>query len=147
VQGHSSKIGQEETEMDQEMDHENWYSEDAATFGDRLVGAREAAGMSPEDLARRLGVKLKTVRGWEQDLSEPRANKLQMLAGVLNVSIMWLLNGEGDGIDGPDDEATLPADVVDLLSDIRQVKLEVTALGARLGRLEKRLRLALKDHV
>lgn len=133
--------------MDQEMDHENWYSEDAATFGDRLVGAREAAGMSPEDLARRLGVKLKTVRAWEQDLNEPRANKLQMLAGVLNVSIMWLLNGEGDGIDGPDDATTLPADVADLLSDIRQVKLEITALGGRLGRLEKRLRLALKDHV
>ena len=103
--------------------------------------------MSQADLARRLGVKLKTVGAWEQDLSEPRANKLQMLAGVLNVSIMWLLNGEGDGIDGPDNEAALPADVANLLSDIRQVKLEVNALGGRLGRLEKRLRLALKDHV
>lgn len=133
--------------MDQEMKQENWYSEDAATFGDRLVGAREAMGMSQADLARRLGVKLKTVGAWEQDLSEPRANKLQMLAGVLNVSIMWLLNGEGDGIDGPDNEAALPADVANLLSDIRQVKLEVNALGGRLGRLEKRLRLALKDHV
>ncbi len=133
--------------MDQEMEQENWYSEDAATFGDRLVGAREAMGMSQADLARRLGVKLKTVGAWEQDLSEPRANKLQMLAGVLNVSIMWLLNGEGDGIDGPDNEAALPADVANLLSDIRQVKLEVSALGGRLGRLEKRLRLALKDHV
>ncbi|MDV4166986.1 helix-turn-helix transcriptional regulator [Rhodovulum sp. FJ3] len=133
--------------MDQEMEQENWYSEDAATFGDRLVGAREAMGMSQADLARRLGVKLKTVGAWEQDLSEPRANKLQMLAGVLNVSIMWLLNGEGDGIDGPDNEAALPADVANLLSDIRQVKLEVNALGGRLGRLEKRLRLALKDHV
>lgn len=133
--------------MDQEMEQENWYSEDAATFGDRLVGAREAMGMSQADLARRLGVKLKTVGAWEQDLSEPRANKLQMLAGVLNVSIMWLLNGEGDGIDGPDNEAALPADVANLLADIRQVKLEVNALGGRLGRLEKRLRLALKDHV
>ncbi|MAY32860.1 MAG: helix-turn-helix domain-containing protein [Rhodovulum sp.] len=133
--------------MDQEMEQENWYSEDAATFGDRLVGAREAMGMSQADLARRLGVKLKTVGAWEQDLSEPRANKLQMLAGVLNVSIMWLLNGEGDGIDGPDNEAALPADVANLLADIRQVKLEVSALGGRLGRLEKRLRLALKDHV
>ena len=133
--------------MDQEMEQENWYSEDAATFGDRLVGAREAMGMSQADLARRLGVKLKTVGAWEQDLSEPRANKLQMMAGVLNVSIMWLLNGEGDGIDGPDNEAALPADVANLLSDIRQVKLEVNALGGRLGRLEKRLRLALKDHV
>ena len=37
----------------------------------------------------------------ENDLTEPRANKLQMLAGVLNVSIMWLLTGEGQGLDDP----------------------------------------------
>ncbi|MEZ5913851.1 MAG: helix-turn-helix transcriptional regulator, partial [Paracoccaceae bacterium] len=35
---------------------ENWYSEEAATFGDRLAAAREAAGLSQAELAQRLGV-------------------------------------------------------------------------------------------
>src|SRR5690554_4232762 len=74
---------------------ENWYGLDMATFGDRVAAAREAAGMSRKQMARRLGVKLGTVRGWEDDLSEPRANKLSMMAGLLNVSIVWLLTGEG----------------------------------------------------
>ena len=53
--------------------------------------------MSQSKLAKRLGVKLKTLKGWENDVSEPRANKLSMMAGMLNVSLLWLLSGEGDG--------------------------------------------------
>jgi transcriptional regulator with XRE-family HTH domain len=123
----------------------DWYSNEIATFGDRVAGAREALGLSQADLARRLGVKLRTVRGWEDDLSEPRANKLQMLAGLLNVSIMWLLNGEGDGLDAPGEEAMLPSDVRAMLTEIRQVKAEMSAMADRLGLLEKRLRATLKE--
>lgn len=47
---------------------EDWFSEEIATFGDRLAGAREALGVSQEDMARRLGVKLKTVVSWEKRL-------------------------------------------------------------------------------
>lgn len=123
----------------------DWYAEEIATFGDRLAGARDAAGFSQSDLAKRLGVKLKTVRGWEEDLAEPRANKLQMVAGILNVSIMWLLNGEGDGLDAPQEEAVLPSDMRVLLTEVRQVKTEMNAMADRLGRLEKRLRASLKE--
>lgn len=41
-----------------------WYSADVATFGDRLAGAREAAGLTQEDLAQRLGVRLTTLQNW-----------------------------------------------------------------------------------
>ncbi|MBY6004219.1 helix-turn-helix domain-containing protein [Salipiger bermudensis] len=127
-------------------DTTDWYGPDAATFGDRIAAAREAAGMGQEKLARRLGVKLKTLHGWENDLSEPRANKLQMLAGLLNVSIMWLLTGEGDGISGPEEtEAALPADVNDALLEIRALKTQIQTAGDRLGRLEKTLRQLLKE--
>ncbi|MGB8621287.1 MAG: helix-turn-helix domain-containing protein [Paracoccaceae bacterium] len=125
----------------------NWYSEGTATFGDRMAGARDALGMTQSELAKRMGVKLKTVRAWEDDLSEPRANKLQTLAGVLNVSIMWLLNGEGHGLDGPADEVVLPDDVRNMLTEIRQVKTEMGRLSDRLGHLEKRLRTTLKEGV
>ena len=48
----------------------------ALWFGDRLAAARDAAGMDAETLARRLGVRLKTLQDWENDISEPRANRL-----------------------------------------------------------------------
>ena len=62
--------------------NDGWFSDETATFGDRLAGAREAQGLSQEDLARRLGVRLKTIQAWEDDLSEPRANRLQMMADI-----------------------------------------------------------------
>ncbi len=117
-----------------------WYSENEATFGDRMAGAREAVGMSQSDLSRRLGVKIKTLRNWEEDLSEPRANKLQMVSGVLNVSLKWLLTGEGEGVDTPEiDEVGVP-EIRDLLLEIREIKTQMTASADRLGRLEKKLR-------
>lgn len=123
-------------------DHVNWYSAETATFGDRVAGAREALGIGQPELAKRLGVKVKTVRNWENDLSEPRANKLQMLSGVLGVSLMWLLNGEGDGIDPPQEEASrgLPEELTALLLEVRQVSSEMDRAAERLARLEKRLR-------
>ena len=131
--------------MDDMVPEPEWYSPESSTFGDRVAGARESLGMSQGDLARRLGVKLKTVQGWEGDASEPRANKLQMLAGVLNVSITWLLAAEGDGIDGPVETAPLPVDLSDLLVELRTIRGEMTRNADRLGRVEKRLRQMLNE--
>lgn len=123
-----------------------WYGPDAATFGDRLAAARDAAGMTQDQLAKRLGVKHKTLRAWENDLSEPRANRLQMLAGMLNVSIMWLLNGEGDGVEAPEGEtAPLPSDISDILAELRDVRTQMKASAQRLAVLEKTLRLRLQQ--
>ncbi|WP_425049512.1 helix-turn-helix domain-containing protein [Psychromarinibacter sp. S121] len=123
-----------------------WYSNESATFGDRLVAARDALGLSQADLARQIGVKLKTLSAWENDLSEPRANKLQMLAGVLNVSLIWLLNGEGDGIDNPDSTA-MPEELSALLTEIRTLKGNLKQTADRLGGIEKRLQKALRDQL
>ncbi len=121
----------------------DWFDAETTTFGDRVTGAREAVGMGQPELAKRLGVKVKTVRAWENDQSEPRANKLGMLAGVLGVSMMWLLSGQGDGLDSPEETESLDEDFEKLLLDIRQMRQEQTVLAERLGRLEKRLRAAL----
>lgn len=120
-----------------------WYDAETTTFGDRMTGAREAVGLSQTELAKRLGVKVKTIRAWEHDRAEPRANRLQMLAGILGVSIMWLLNGEGDGLDGPELPAEVSDDMADILQDLRSLKVEQAQLAERAARLEKRLRLAL----
>jgi transcriptional regulator with XRE-family HTH domain len=124
-------------------DGNNWYGPDVATLGDRLAAAREAAGMSPETLAKRLGVKLITLEKWEQDASEPRANKLSMVAGVLNVSMVWLITGEGEGIADPDD-AAISGDIQDILLELRAVREQIKTRLDKLGQLEKRLRTALQ---
>lgn len=121
----------------------NWYAEDAATFGDRLAGAREANGMTQAQLAKNLGIKFATLKAWEQDLSEPRANRLSMLAGLLNVSIMWLLNGEGEGVGPPDESGVRSQDLNDLFLELRSLKTQLKQSSDRLGALEKRLREAL----
>lgn len=123
---------------------DGWYSPQSATFGDRVSGAREASGMSQAQLARRIGVKKTTLAAWEEDRSEPRANKLSMLAGLLNVSIMWLLTGEGDGLEAPEHA---PGDEPDLgwaLAELREIRGTMRANAERAARLEKRLRQALQ---
>ncbi|MEM9975353.1 MAG: helix-turn-helix transcriptional regulator [Pseudomonadota bacterium] len=131
--------------MDSAQEEHGWYSEEAATFGDRVAAAREALGMSEDELAHRLGIKLKTVRAWEQDLSEPRANKLQMLAGVLNVSFRWLLTGEGEGVAAPAEGPEMAAEVSTLLTELRLVKSQMVASAERLGVIEKRLQAAMRE--
>lgn len=123
----------------------SWFSEETATFGDRMAAARDAAGMTQAALARRLGVKLKTIEAWENDMAEPRANKLQMLSGLLNVSLRWLMTGEGDGLEHPPADGVLAADAREILADLRQVRAEMTRLGDTLAGLEKRLRAVVKE--
>ena len=117
----------------------DWYGPDAATFGDRVAAARESAGMSQGQLARRMGVKKTTLIGWEQDLSEPRANKLSMLSGLLNVSMSWLLTGEGDDLSAPSED-TLGEDMAAIARELRSLREDLRQQAERAGRLEKTLR-------
>jgi transcriptional regulator with XRE-family HTH domain len=110
-----------------------WYEPEAATFGDRLIGAREAAGMNQAELARRIGVKLKTLRAWEDDQDEPRANRLAILCGVLNVPLTWLLTGSGPvPASGEDAEGRLLEEVGALRRDAAQLAERLTSVEARL---------------
>ncbi|SMD04660.1 helix-turn-helix domain-containing protein [Primorskyibacter flagellatus] len=122
-----------------------WYGPDRATFGDRVAAAREAANMTQKDLAKRLGIKLSTLESWEADTSEPRANRLSMMAGLLNVSMMWLLNGDGEGVDAPEDETEMPEGLDEILADIREARETFRKSAAHMGRLEKRLRTLMQD--
>ncbi len=122
----------------------NWYSNTAATFGDRIAAAREAQSLSQKSLARKIGVASKTLDAWENDLSEPRANRLQMLAGILNVSISWLLTGEGEGLETPDQPAE-PVEMRELMSEMRVLRSQMTQAADRIGVLEKRLKSAITD--
>ncbi|WP_323007969.1 helix-turn-helix transcriptional regulator [Pseudorhodobacter sp.] len=126
-----------------DMDKSDWYSAEASTFGDRVAGAREAAQLTQEALSRRLGVKLATIQNWENDHSEPRANKLQMLSGMLNVSMRWLLTGEGEGVESP--VAASSGDLLKALAELSRMRAQALALSQDMGHLEKRLRSLMRE--
>ena len=127
-----------EQQDDDDMTAEDFdWGDEASTFGDRLARAREHTGMDQSQLARRLGVKQATIRNWEADRSEPRANRLSMLSGLLGVSIIWLMTGEGEGAPQPEAES---ADVASLLAELREIRIQQMQLAERTGRIEKRLR-------
>jgi transcriptional regulator with XRE-family HTH domain len=123
------------------MHADAYFGEEIATFGDRVAAAREAAGLTQAQLARRMGIKTSTIESWEEDRAEPRANKLQMMSGLLNVSIIWLMSGQGEGITVTESDDT--ADISEVLTELRTIRTEQQRLTERLARLEKRLRLQL----
>ena len=120
------------------IDDMDWYGPEAATFGDRVAAAREQAGMTQAALAKRLGVRLATLRSWEDDHSEPRANRLSMLAGLLNVSMRWLISGEGEGIGAPNEAVS--GDMGAILAELRAMRADMLNKAEAMGRLEKQLR-------
>ena len=126
-------------EQDDDMAAEDFdWGDEASTFGDRLALAREKAGMDQTQLARRLGVKMATIRNWEADRSEPRANRLSMLSGLLGVSIVWLMTGEGEG--APEAEPAGAGDLGAVLAELRELRTAQARLAERTGMIEKRLR-------
>ncbi|MDG1676101.1 MAG: helix-turn-helix transcriptional regulator [Paracoccaceae bacterium] len=118
----------------------DWYGPDKATFGDRLVAAREKANLSQQDLAKRLGVKNSTIKSWENDNSEPRANRLSMLAGLLNVSITWLISAEGSGVEAPEKSDEMSNDLLDALKELTALRVNLLKNIDRINNIEKKLR-------
>lgn len=80
-------------------DTKNIFEEDPDldTIGGRISRAREASGLSAKELAWRLGVKVATVHAWESDRSQPSSHRLSTLAGLLQVSLSWIVHGIGIG--------------------------------------------------
>ncbi|MFP5480109.1 MAG: helix-turn-helix domain-containing protein [Alphaproteobacteria bacterium] len=122
-----------------------WYAAEVATFGDRLAGAREAAGLTQEELAQRLGVRLTTLQNWEDDLAEPRGNRLQMLAGMLNVSLAWLITAEGDGLTEPVDPRPLTPEAEAALAELQRLRAGAIALAENLRQVEQQMRQAMRS--
>ena len=118
----------------------DWYGPDKATFGDRLVAARENSNLSQQDVAKRLGVKNSTIKSWENDNSEPRANRLSMLAGLLNVSITWLISAEGAGVEDPKKSYETPDDLQEPLKELATLRINFLKSVDRINSKENKLR-------
>lgn len=59
-------------------------------IGERIKEAREKAGLSQSDLARKMGVKSSSVQEWEKNETSPRRHRIEKLAETLNVTPFWL---------------------------------------------------------
>ncbi len=101
------------------------------TMGGRINRAREAAGYSTAQLARRLGVKTQTLSMWETDRSAPRSNRLTMLAGLLNVSPGWLLVGRGQAPVG----SAASHEIRLLRHELDMVRADLVQVSGRLDQL------------
>lgn len=110
---------------------------DFDTLGGRISRARDAMNLTVAQLARRLGVKTETVAAWETDRSEPRANRLTMLAGVMGVSPTWLLNGVGDA---PQDGGELESEFHLMEMQLAKLKELQAETGKAVAALEGELR-------
>ena len=89
--------------------------------------------------AEKLGVDLPTIDEWETDARAPRANSIQMMAGLLNVSIMWLLTGDSTGTDHVEQTHARPEGINDALGEIAQLKETLAAALDKLENLQTRL--------
>ena len=68
-----------------------------SSLSERISDARVCSNLNTAQLSRRLGVRTSTLRSWQNNTLQPRANRLTMLAGVLDVSPAKLLGGKGAG--------------------------------------------------
>lgn len=121
------------------LEQNDYFSETVATFGDRLEAAREAKGLTVAGMAEKLGVGTRTIKAWENDGSTPRGNRIQMLAGMLNVSMVWLINGTSNGTSHVAETHTRSAGLNDALGEISQLKTTLSDALTKLEKLEERL--------
>ena len=103
------------------------------TLGGRVFQAREAAGLTVSQVINRLGVRKATYLAWEADRSEPRANKLVALAGILNVSPTYLLSGLGRAAAQPLKHQQI---IDELRIEIEQLELTLKAANKMLSRIK-----------
>jgi len=117
------------------LQEDKQHQETADTLGGRIVYAREAQELTTSQLARRLGIKTATLHGWETDRSEPRSNRLNTLAGMLNVSPTWLLTGAGES---PIDALT-ETEMMHIRATVERLREQALTIADELEQLEMRL--------
>ncbi|MDP2120591.1 MAG: helix-turn-helix transcriptional regulator [Hoeflea sp.] len=114
--------------------------DDGDTLGGRITRARDLAGLTLSDAASHIGVTDETLGEWESDRSEPRANKIMTLAGVLGVSPAWLISGVGEAPQAPGMSVAVD-EMSGEINRLRELALQITAtvevLESRLATLTR----------
>ncbi|MFC5384603.1 helix-turn-helix domain-containing protein [Aquamicrobium segne] len=112
------------------MTHHHLTDPSADTLGGRISLAREFTGLSAAQAARRLGVLTSSWNAWECDRSEPRGNRLAMMAGLLGVSPTWLFSGIGNAPQEHNDRESTK-----LLQELHHTSESIAVLNKRVQQL------------
>jgi transcriptional regulator with XRE-family HTH domain len=119
--------------LDGDLDAQPRGIEDSANdVGSRMAEARVAAGRTQAEIANQLGVKASTVAKWEHGSASPRSNRLASLAGILGVSLSWLIVGHGDEPTSTDDLDEIKVALNRVQSQLVDTLNEVDVLAARI---------------
>lgn len=112
--------------------------DDDAQIGRRITEARVALGDSVEVVAERIGVTATTVEGWESGEAPLRANHLNKVAGVLGISLSWLIMGRGpEPLSDTTELGRLRSDLAAARSRLDDVVNELVVLDQRLAQLDQ----------
>jgi HTH-type transcriptional regulator, cell division transcriptional repressor len=119
--------------LDGDLDAQPRGIEDSANdVGSRMAEARVAAGRTQAEIANQLGVKASTVAKWEHGSASPRSNRLASLAGILGVSLSWLIVGHGDEPTSTDDLDEIKVALNRVQAQLVDTLNEVDVLAARI---------------
>ena len=101
------------------------------SIAERITAARERAGLTQTELARRLGIRPQSVQQWENGLSAPRARRLSEVAAALGVEESYFFHRHDEA-----DVATEGEGVTEIDSLARTLSAEIIA-GAGRGALDR----------
>lgn len=92
------------------------------TFGEKLQGLRQKAGMSQDALAEKLNVSRQAVSRWERDETMPETEKVIALADLFGVTTDYLLRDQPERQAEPSHQAPPQRDWVDKLGHLAKTK-------------------------
>jgi transcriptional regulator with XRE-family HTH domain len=103
----------------------------AVTLGARIRSAREAAGMTQEELANRIHASTMSIKNWEADRREPRSH-IGALEAALGIQLRGITNRNAPRLDEATD-AQLVSEFNARLAErsqlVRDLRAQLAALG------------------
>ena len=109
------------------------FDDEAHQIGARLAHARDVAGLTAREVADRLGVKESTITKWESGETTPRGHRLTRIAGMLSVSLSWILVGHGVEPTGE------MSDLTRFRADLRSIRVRLDDMVTDLADLDRRM--------
>lgn len=88
------------------------------TIGQRISAVRKSLGITQAELARKVGINQASISELESGKSQ-RTVHLAKIAGVLNVSPIWLDEGLGEML--PNEKSTVILDVQHIPKNVREL--------------------------
>lgn len=118
--------------------HDTAIDDDDVQIGLRIIEARAALDDSLDVVAERVGVTTETFEGWESGDLAVRPNHLNRLAGVLGISLSWLIMGRGtEPMVDSTELSRLRVDLTAARTRLDDVLNELTVIDQRLAQLDE----------